>query len=419
MVQDTSTGSAQENILKTDTIPEIVEPSLGDQSQIPNMENSKKLPIKKILFGMVGLLAFITILGVLFGKKDNGGGSVIVPSPSPNVNLSKYEEDTDSDKIPDFIEVKTGLDPNTSEVDACFENRCNVPSIQEVTAKPRNVMIVLDASGSMQEMVGGATKMESAKLAIREYLKKSATLPMTKVGLAVYGQEGSNQEKDKELSCSSSKVLVPLGELKQSNAEQTLSSIKPVGWTAIGLGLTTAHGSFVQDKEEDKEGTRSAAINEVVVISDGVETCDTDPVGKARELAGSEEKVTVHVIGFAVDDNESGELKKIAEAGGGTYATAPTIDELKLAMDLQWENYQRKTREAACSEQGAKLYYACIDRAIQLVRSWVSAELSRDPRQLSYEEKLKIDRLRWVVPAYMRGKLEDGGDFLPASESSN
>lgn len=257
--------------------------------------------------------------------------------------------------------------------------------------------------------------MESAKLAITEYLKKSDTLPMTQVGLAIYGHEGSNREADKEVSCKSAEVLTPLGELKGDSVKAVLDPINPVGWTPIGLALTKARENFVQDEKDKKEVGTEKPINEVVVISDGVETCDTNPVEVAKQLAESPEAITVHVIGFAVDSGESGELKKIAEAGGGTYATAPSIEELKVAMDLQWENYVRKTREAACDAQGAKAYYACIDRTIQLVRSWVSAELSRDPRQLKYEEKIKIDRLRWVVPAYMRGRLEDP-DFLPASE---
>lgn len=408
---------AQEEILTTDTVPKIGEPTDPlPPGSLPPLIPKKPNTMMAIVKIAGTVVVVILILGLLFGRRGQKN-EVVTPSPSPAIDLSRYSEDPDDDKVPSFVETKAGLDPNVSEIEACFANRCNVPSIQEVNRKPRNVMIILDSSGSMAEKAGGAPKMESAKLAITEYLKKSDTLPLTKVGLAVYGHKGSNREADKQVSCASAEIVAKLGELNSQTVQAKIAGTQPVGWTPIGLGLTKAKDEIaaaVKTNAESKTPTEEA-INEVVVISDGVETCDTNPVAVAKELSDSAEKITVHVIGFAVDTGESSELRKIAEAGGGTYATAPTIEELKVAMDLQWENYVRKTREAACDREGAKLYYACIDRAIQLVKSWVSAELSRDPKVLPYEEKLKIDRLRWVVPAYMRGRLEDPG-YIPPSE---
>lgn len=412
---------AQDEILTSDKPPVIVEPTAPiPPGTLPPLIPKKPNPMMGVLKIAGVVVGLVLVLGLVFGGRGNRNQSASpTPSPTPTVDLARYEEDPDNDKIPSFVELKAGLNPEESEIEACFANRCNAPSIQEVSRRPRNVMILLDSSGSMAEKVGGATKMESAKLAIREYLKKADELPMTQVGLVIYGHEGSNKQEDKEKSCASAKVVTELGELSGASVETALTNVAPVGWTPIGLALSTAKENFVSDKEEKEAAGVEEAINEVVVISDGVETCDTNPVEVAKQLAESPEKITVHVIGFAVDTGESGELRKIAEAGKGTYATAPSIEELKVAMDLQWENYVRKTREAACDREGAKAYYACIDRAVQLVRSWVSAELSRDPRALKYEEKLKIDRLRWVVPSYMRGRLESGetgADYLPPSQ---
>lgn len=403
---------AEAELLPTDIAPSIG----GPTDPLPPLLPKKPSPLF-VIAKIAGTVVVVTLIwGIVFGR-ERQRNDVTAPPPTPTVDLSRYDEDPDNDKIPSFVEAKAGLDPTNSEIEACFANRCNVPSIQEVNRKPRNVMIVVDSSGSMAEPAGAAAKMDSAKLAITEYLKKSDTLPFTNVGLAVYGHKGSNREVDKHVSCASGEVLAPLGQLTGASVSSVLAGIQPVGWTPIGLGLSRAKDEIVAAVKANAESKtpKEEAINEVVVISDGVETCDTNPIEVARQLTQSPEKITVHVIGFAVDSGESGELKKIAEAGGGTYATAPTIEELKVAMDLQWENYVRKTREAACDREGAKLYYACIDRAIQLVRSWVSAELSRDPRVLPYAEKLRIDRLRWVVPAYMRGRLDDP-DYLPPSE---
>ena len=78
----------------------------------------------------------------------------------------------------------------------------------EVYADTTNVMIVLDASGSMRGQIEGRTKMEIAKQAIREVLK---TIPEdVRVGLRVYGHQSPRYKHD----CKDSKLEVPLTILK-------------------------------------------------------------------------------------------------------------------------------------------------------------------------------------------------------------
>ena len=51
------------------------------------------------------------------------------------------------------------------------------------------------------------------------------------------------------------------------------------------------------------------------MISDGVETCDGDPVQAAKDLHNSNLNVTVNVIGFDVDQDGRKQLKETAQAG--------------------------------------------------------------------------------------------------------
>ena len=391
--------------------------------ELPPLPPSKKGSMgvgKKILFGAAGLLVVFALLISMSGGKKNTQGSLL-PSSNPSgsgVDISRYAEDPDEDRIPSFIEQKLGFDPNVSELDRCFNTKCDSVNTEEIKRIPRNVIILLDSSGSMEQKVGDSPKMESAKIAIREYLKKASELPNTKVGLIVYGQDGSNKQEDKELSCQSAKAVKPLGELNLDSVEEALSGVQPVGWTPIGVALREAQKSFDTYNEslEDEEKPEKI-INEVVIISDGVETCDTNPVQVAKELFEGKDKIVVHVIGFAVAstaDNKS--LRDISQAAGGTYATAPTIDELKLAMDLQWDNYVRRAREDACKVRGYETFVACKDNALALVNAYISSELSRDPKELPYEEKLKIDRIRYVFPAYINGTLDT---FAPSPNPSD
>ena len=76
-----------------------------------------------------------------------------------------------------------------------------------------NIELILDVSGSMAEPVAGSenqTRMAAAQDALRDVI---ATIPNGQhinVGLRVYGQEGSNAETDRSLSCRSTELLVPM-----------------------------------------------------------------------------------------------------------------------------------------------------------------------------------------------------------------
>lgn len=374
----------------------------------------KKLQPKMILFAAAGFLVLFALILVLSGGRRQQAPAQAVPSSAPT-DVSRYADDPDEDRVPSFIEQKlTGFDPAISELDHCFNTKCDSVNTEAIKRIPRNVIILLDTSGSMKQKVGDQTKMDSAKLAITEYLKKASQLEMTKVGLIVYGHKGSNSQADKTESCASAESKAALGELKLETAPSILGGIQPVGWTPIGVGLREALTSFQApvpspsiSSKSSPEPTPGKVINEVVIISDGIETCDSNPVQAAKELFESADNVIVHVIGFAVDgtaDNKS--LREISQAAGGTYATAPTIDELKLAMDLQWDNYVRRAREDACRAKGYATFQACKDGKLSLVRAYVSSELSRPPKELSYDEKIKIDRMRHVFPAYINGTLD-------------
>ena len=63
-----------------------------------------------------------------------------------------------------------------------------------------------------------------------------------------------------------------------------------------------------------------------MLVSDGKETCQGDPVLAARRLATN--NITVHTVGFVVDTAARGQLQAISRATGGTYFDAPVGPEL-------------------------------------------------------------------------------------------
>ncbi|MEK3889378.1 vWA domain-containing protein [Bacillus sp. FSL K6-3431] len=187
-----------------------------------------------------------------------------------------------------------------------------------------NVLVLLDASGSMRVDLGGQTQMGAAKMAITNFVKG---LPKeANVGLRVYGHKGTGSDSDKALSCSSSDLVYPLAPYDQSAFQDSLDKTQPAGWTPIQLALNEAEKDLAPYK--GKENT-----NIVYLVSDGVSTCDDDPIGAAKSLFNSDITPIVNVIGFNIDHEGQKQLKEVAKATEGTYQDVQNAESLQKELD--------------------------------------------------------------------------------------
>lgn len=180
----------------------------------------------------------------------------------------------------------------------------------------RSVLIVLDASGSMnQPMPEGRTRLEAAKAAVGDFL---GTLPAdVRVGLRVYGHQSSPDRKN----CEDSELVAgfaSVGEAKVAIIAK-VAEIRARGYTPITRSLQLA----AQDI-----GSEPGAERTVVLVSDGQETCKADPCAAAKALAAADAKLVIHTIGLGVNDAARRQLQCIASVAGGAYFDARSQAEL-------------------------------------------------------------------------------------------
>ncbi len=90
-------------------------------------------------------------------------------------------------------------------------------------------------------------------------------------------------------------------------------------------------------KEDFAEYDGENNTNIIYLVSDGVETCDGDPVAAAKQLSESNITPLINVIGFNVDSEGQQQLKKVAEAANGTYATVRNMEQLQSEFDRSQE----------------------------------------------------------------------------------
>ena len=76
--------------------------------------------------------------------------------------------------------------------------------------------------------------------------------------------------------------------------------------------------------EQDESEGHCGSSNRIVIISDGLETCDGDPVASAQGLLDQGIEVVVDVIGFDLADADRASLEEVARVTGGTYRDART-----------------------------------------------------------------------------------------------
>lgn len=203
-----------------------------------------------------------------------------------------------------------------------------------------NVELVLDASGSMAKEIDGKSMMDIAKESIIQILD---TLPENaNVGLRVYGHKGNNTKAGKTESCNSSELIHPIEKLNVAAIKEKLAPITSTGWTPIARSIELGAKDF--EKFQDKKD-----LNILYVISDGIESCDGDPVQAAKNIQNLGVKPIMGIVGFNVNPAQELQLRQIADAAGGYYATTDSaqslVGELQRIHELANSKYEWKKLE--------------------------------------------------------------------------
>lgn len=183
-----------------------------------------------------------------------------------------------------------------------------------------NIEVLLDGSGSMGAYIGDKTMMQIAKESINDFLKNVPE--EANVSFRVYGHKGTGSNEDKKLSCESIEQVYGYDSYDEKAFQKELDKIQPSGWTPLAKALKQAEAAL---KEFDTEQN----TNLIYVVSDGVETCDGDPVQVAKSLSESNAKPIINIIGFNVDTDAQKQLKEMADVSGGIFATASDQEELE------------------------------------------------------------------------------------------
>ncbi|PUB14909.1 VWA domain-containing protein [Yoonia sediminilitoris] len=183
-----------------------------------------------------------------------------------------------------------------------------------VLAQESRTTIVLDGSGSMWGQIDGEAKITIAQRALTGLIGELEGT--TQLGLVAYGHRERGQ-------CGDIETLVAPGPDNADAVLDALAGISPKGKTPLSDAVIFAAEGlrYTEDKAT------------VILISDGIETCEADPCAVGQQLEQTGIDFTAHVIGFDVDDAAADQLACLADATGGQFIAA--ADAVGLADALE------------------------------------------------------------------------------------
>lgn len=183
---------------------------------------------------------------------------------------------------------------------------------QTQTESPR-MMIVMDGSGSMWGQIDGRAKLEIARDTVAQVLKD---IPANQaLGLLAYGHRRKGD-------CSDIELMVPPGTGSATDIVARVNAMRFLGKTPLSAAVREAAEALRYGEE----------ASTVVLVTDGLETCDADPCALGRELEATGLNFTAHVIGFGLTREEGAQVACLAENTGGQYIEASDAAGLSSAL---------------------------------------------------------------------------------------
>jgi len=240
-------------------------------------------------------------------------------------NISQEKENVKNELKEDLVKKTNDLslnkeeknEKNPSEEDKKVEEKDIVEKGDTQKKKPvvvpQQTLLILDASGSMWGQIDGRAKIDIAKEVVKKTVKNFEN---TDLGLMAYGHRRKGD-------CSDIEILATPQKNNAENIAKMVDGISPKGMTPMGASVLMAAESL---KYTEQKAT-------IILVSDGIETCDVDlcELGKKLEEAGVD--FTAHVIGFDMTEEQTIGLKCLANETGGTFTSAKNADDLGKALE--------------------------------------------------------------------------------------
>lgn len=164
------------------------------------------------------------------------------------------------------------------------------------------VLFVIDASGSMTETWKGERKWD---MAIHTLSKLIDSFQIKNKNIEIGVRLLGHQYHKSQNKCDDTKLEIPFSEKQdESFIFKKLNKIQPKGQTPLAYSLAQTEFDFKSDDNIQ---------NLVVLITDGLETCDGNPCEISKKLREKNIFISPYIIGLGIDSLKVDHLKCIGK----------------------------------------------------------------------------------------------------------
>ncbi|MCH8905025.1 MAG: VWA domain-containing protein [Bacteroidetes bacterium] len=176
------------------------------------------------------------------------------------------------------------------------------------------ILLLLDGSQSMFRDWETSTRMNVAKAAITDILDSVGGNENTYFALRVYGHQSPENIRD----CKDTKLEVPFSSGNIERIKSRLKTIRPRGTTPIAYSLEKSATDFPKDP---------ASRNIIILITDGIESCDGDPCAVSLALQKKNIFIKPFIIGIGLSTDYTRKMECI-----GSYYNAKRERDFKIIL---------------------------------------------------------------------------------------
>lgn len=174
-------------------------------------------------------------------------------------------------------------------------------------------MLIFDGSNSMWGEIENISKIEIAKEAVDVLLEDWT--PSEPLGVVAYGHRQTR-------SCSDIEVLAQPGSTF-GKIHRAVRDVFPKGRTPLTDALLAASRTLF---------TNQAKNPTLILLTDGVDTCQKNPCEVAARLKDYRADFRVHVVGFNMKDSAKDSIKCLSDQTGGQFFSAQSGESLRRSM---------------------------------------------------------------------------------------
>lgn len=204
----------------------------------------------------------------------------------------------------------------------------------ELPSDPNSPLLILfDRSASMQKTFDGAPEGEARIDVAKRFFQQWGQSLAGRDNVAVRFFAGGVQKDNNAENCVATETAIAMGR-----------TIETTGMNALVEGLTPVghKTNLAYALEQAKTDLSQYESGRIVLVSDGLENCDSDPIPPAKQLGEMGFKIDVIGIGKAED---IGGLGKIALVSGGQFNIAGSANQFSQQLGNQLPDFTLPDRQ--------------------------------------------------------------------------